>query len=128
MEIHVLNARVLSIPHPFQLEFDIDTALMPSTAHLTQSHAVISHQNREAALASRLHYVFILRLVTWLMSILEPVQFSALCHASFPDTPLALTLCDVAKDCADCKLILAICSRKLSHPLPFGFYAHFYYN
>lgn len=47
MEIHVLNARMLSIPHPFQLEFDTDTVLMPSTAHLTQSHAVISHQNRK---------------------------------------------------------------------------------
>lgn len=55
MEIHVLYARVLSFPHPFQLEFDIDTALMPSTAHLTQSHAVISHQNRK--LLSHLVYI-----------------------------------------------------------------------
>lgn len=47
MEIHVLNAKVPPIPHPFQLKCDIDTALMPSTAHSTQSHAVISHQNRK---------------------------------------------------------------------------------
>jgi len=43
MEVHMLNARVPPIPHPFQLKCEIDTALMPSTAHLTQSHAVISH-------------------------------------------------------------------------------------
>lgn len=47
MEIHMLNARVPPIPHPFQLKSDIDSALMPSTAHLTESHAMISHQNRK---------------------------------------------------------------------------------
>lgn len=79
---------------------------------------------QEAAFASLLHYVFILRLVTWLMSILEAVQFATLCHASFPATLLALTLCDIAKDHTECKLLLSICSRKWSHPLLLGNCSH----
>lgn len=52
------------------------------------------------------------------MSILEAVQFATLCHASFPATLFAFTLCDIAKDCTECKLLLSICSRKWSYPLP----------